>query len=100
MPAKTPLTLEERMLQAELLQEEHERDMQRLGAELSCVKEIACEAKEMALATNGLIENMPERVIKALAEKGRGKRLEFREWLNLLAALVMVAAAFYTAFGG
>lgn len=97
MPPKEAETLEERMLRAELIQQQQERDLAVLHSEMCETKDIAEEAKALALQTSVAVERVPAQVLEGLRKESRDKRFELRDWMHLLTAVVVCLAAIYTA---
>ena len=97
MPPKEAETLEERVFQLEFIQQRQEENYASLHAEMCEAQDTAVEAKELALQTQASINGIPGKVIETLESRRREKRFEFRDWMQLLVAVVMVGAAIYTA---
>lgn len=95
MPPKELETIYERIRASEVTQQTHEKEFDRMRIALSKVEEVAAEAKQLALQANLAIESLPGTVIKEIRESNRSKRLELRDWLGILVAIVACAAAIY-----
>ena len=86
--------IEKKVWRLELLQDEQEKKNMAMHADIACIKETAEEAKELAMQTSASIETMPLKVIEAIRKEKSGKRLEFRDWMGLVIALVVLLEAF------
>lgn len=92
-------TIPERLKELETTQkfqeEEHSQIIESLSVRLDRAHALAQEAKDMAVQTNNSVEQMPSRIVEQIRKENRGFRMEFRDWVILLATLVMVVAAFW-----
>ena len=97
MPPKEPETLEERMYRVELLHEQQEKDFVSMSIEFENVRALASDAKSLAIQTNGMVIDMPNKVIEAIEEKNRTKKLDMKEWIlasvGFLTLLTLLPAA-------
>lgn len=90
-------SVEKRLFKLEYLQGEQERHFNELRSEMCETRDIAEEARAMSLQTQAAVEGVPGKVMDALRKEKRENRFEFRDWMQMLVAIVMVIAAVYTA---
>lgn len=80
--------IEKKVWRLELLQEEQEKNNAAMRVDITCIKETAEEAKELAIHTSASVESMPLKVIEAIKKENKGKRIEAKEWILVLFGLL------------
>lgn len=96
-PTEETKEVRERLFQLEFFQRQQEKDFGALKSEMCETREIAEEARAMSIQTQAAVEGVPGKVMDALRKEKRDNRFEFRDWMQMLVAIVMVIAAVYTA---
>ena len=90
-------TIPERLTALEKGQEAHEKAndlaIEDLKEKIGSVEVVAMEAREMVTQTNTLVAQMPQKIIEAIDARNKGKRMEARDWVNVLSALVVASVA-------
>ena len=99
------------MYRLEMTQERHETEIDRISGRVDSVEAMAIEARQVAMATNAMVELMPQKVIEAIdardEDKKKEKKMDSREKLFLLMGIFGTAggiagaiASIKQAFGG
>ena len=94
-PAEETKEVRERLFQLEFFQKQQEKNFGELQSEMCETREIAEEARAMALQTQAAVEGVPLKVMEALRQEKRTNRFEFRDWMQLIVAIVVVVATLY-----
>lgn len=74
----------------EMTQERQEDDMKRLTTRVDTVESVSIEAKEMSLQTQRLVESMPSKVMEAIEKRDKEKKMNAREIISLVVAILAV----------
>jgi hypothetical protein len=89
-PIEETKEVRERLFHLEFFQRQQEKDFGVLKSEMCETREIAEEARVLSLQTQAAVEGVPSKVMEALKEEKRANRFEFRDWMQLLIALILV----------
>lgn len=96
-------SIPERLAKLEERQIAHERAndlaLAAIAQKHEMTEEVAMEAHQMVTQTNTLVAQMPDKIIKAIDEKNRTKRMEFKDWILVLAAIAGPVVAVLVAKG-
>ena len=89
-PTEETKEVRERLFQLEFFQRQQEKDFGVLKSEMCETREVAEEARVLSLQTQAAVEGVPAKVMEALKQEKRANRFEFRDWMQLLIALILV----------
>ena len=99
MEPKKPETMVERMFAAEMeikgLITEFQSFNTSMCADVEELRQETRENKAMIIQTNQVIAAMPGQIVKAIQDESRAKKMDKREWLQLLGTAITVGVAIW-----